>query len=381
MKKKTLQFQVTGIVGIILIIACIILTANSLFSADSYYGDYAAMMEAGLLEYDSVLPENTLPDESEPDTTYQEVYHKFSVHSIWIMVVTILIALGVTYWAVGRLVRPLKELTQTLRSTDDRNLDKRVNLPEAQEEVRILADAYNGMLQRLEEAFLVQKSFAANAAHELKTPLAVIKSSLQVLEMNPDPETADYREFMDDTGRSLERIIKTVEGLLALANMTSAQSDQCVNLYPLLEQAAEELSLHADTGQIRLNLYKETEAYAWGNPNLLYRAFYNLIENAIKYNVSGGEVTIRQKQAAHLVSIEVEDSGVGIEKEALDHIFEPFYRADPSRSQKIPGSGLGLAVVKMIVDKYEGKVEVESEAGKGSIFRIYLTASEPAELS
>ncbi|MCB7303682.1 sensor histidine kinase [Bariatricus massiliensis] len=106
-----------------------------------------------------------------------------------------------------------------------------------------------------------------------------------------------------------------------------------------------------------------------------------MIENAIKYNVPGGEVTVRQKQTAHLVNIEVEDSGVGIEKEALEHIFEPFYRADPSRSQKIPGSGLGLAVVKMIVDKYEGKVVVESEAGKGSIFRIYLTASEPAELS
>lgn len=204
---------------------------------------------------------------------------------------------------------------------------------------------------------------------------------VEVLAGMKESEEANRLQMLVLAGLAFGKLPKPEGNAEKMANMTSAQSDQCVKLYPLLEQAAEELSLHADTGQIRLNLYKETEAYAWGNPNLLYRAFYNLIENAIKYNVPGGEVTIRQKQAAHLVSIEVEDSGVGIEKEALDHIFEPFYRADPSRSQKIPGSGLGLAVVEMIVDKYEGQVEVESEPGKGSIFRIYLTASEPAELS
>ncbi|MDO4272594.1 MAG: HAMP domain-containing sensor histidine kinase [Eubacteriales bacterium] len=375
-KKNTLQFQVTGIVGIILIIACLLLTGNSLFSADNYYGDYAALIEQGLVEYDSVLPENSILSQIEPDISYQDVYQKFSVRSVAAMLLTILLALAATYWAVGRLVRPLRELTQSLKSTDDQNLDKRVNLPGAQAEVKILADAYNGMLERLEEAFLIQKSFAANAAHELKTPLAVIKSSLQVLDMNPDPGTEDYQEFMEDTDKSLERIIKTVEGLLALANLTAVQEKQNVEVYPLLELAVEELSPQAETRQIELSVDKETECFVYGNQDLLYRAFYNLIENAVKYNLPGGRVMIRQKQEGDWVSIQVEDNGIGMEKETVDHIFEPFYRGDPSRSQKIPGSGLGLAVVKMILDKHDGKIETVSEIGKGSIFRIYLKAAE-----
>lgn len=372
-RRNTLQLQITGIVGMILLLACLILTANSLLSAHSYYGDYVSLLEEGIVEYDSALPEGTLPPAIDPAATYQNAALKFSKQSVLAMVVIGLLAVGLTYWAVGKMLRPLKRLTDSVEAVDEQNLHQRVEPSGAQGEVLVLTESFNGMLDRLEDAFLIQKSFAANAAHELKTPLAVIKSSLQVLEMNPHPETSDYEEFMDDTGKSLERIIKTVEGLLALANLAAAGTDQKVEVSALLEQAVRELSGKAKNAQVELSV-SCVDAEVTGNPSLLYRAFYNLIENAVKYNRKGGRVEIAVRQDEGHVMIRITDNGIGIEREAVSHIFEPFYRADQSRSQKIPGSGLGLAVVKMILDKHDGKISVESQAGKGTQFEVCLNA-------
>lgn len=372
-RRNTLQLQITGIVGMILLLACLILTANSLLSAHSYYGDYVSLLEEGIVEYDSALPEGTLPPAIDPAATYQNAALKFSKQSVLAMVVIGLLAVGLTYWAVGKMLRPLKRLTDSVEAVDEQNLHQRVEPSGAQGEVLVLTESFNGMLDRLEDAFLIQKSFAANAAHELKTPLAVIKSSLQVLEMNPHPETSDYEEFMDDTGKSLERIIKTVEGLLALANLAAAGTDQKVEVSALLEQAVRELSGKAKNAQVELSV-SGVDAEVTGNPSLLYRAFYNLIENAVKYNRKGGRVEIAVRQDEGHVMIRITDNGIGIEREAVSHIFEPFYRADQSRSQKIPGSGLGLAVVKMILDKHDGKISVESQAGKGTQFEVCLNA-------
>lgn len=372
-RRNTLQLQITGIVGMILLLACLILTANSLLSAHSYYGDYVSLLEEGIVEYDSALPEGTLPPAIDPAATYQNAALKFSKQSVLAMVVIGLLAVGLTYWAVGKMLRPLKRLTDSVEAVDEQNLHQRVGPSGAQGEVLVLTESFNGMLDRLEDAFLIQKSFAANAAHELKTPLAVIKSSLQVLEMNPHPETSDYEEFMDDTGKSLERIIKTVEGLLALANLAAAGTDQKVEVSALLEQAVRELSGKAKNAQVELSV-SCVDAEVTGNPSLLYRAFYNLIENAVKYNRKGGRVEIAVRQDEGHVMIRITDNGIGIEREAVSHIFEPFYRADQSRSQKIPGSGLGLAVVKMILDKHDGKISVESQAGKGTQFEVCLNA-------
>ena len=280
--ENTLQLQITGIVGLILLTACLLLTANSLFSAHNYYD---SLLEAGLIERETYVSDTTPPvaydsdithdsdmesgtnpgyssdpysasdpqygSDSEysadmgydPDMTYQDVSSRFSRQSVVFMVVIVLFALAATYWAVGKMLRPLKRLIHSVQTTGDYNLDHRVDSTGAQGEVLVLNEAYNDMLERLEEAFLIQKSFAANAAHELKTPLAVIKSSLQVLEMMPAPKVEDYREFMDDTDKSLNRSIKTVEGLLALANLAEVPVQQEVELSSLLEQAVQELSL------------------------------------------------------------------------------------------------------------------------------------------
>lgn len=378
MKKWTLQVRVTVIVGVILLAACALLTINSLLAARTYYGDYAQLLASGAAEVDPALSAEIGPLRLAVNDFYQRASQRFSGQSLGAMVLIVALALAATYWAAGWMLRPLKELTQAARTMDGRHLDRRVPLQNARGEVLVLAEAFNYMLARLEEAFIVQKSFAANAAHELKTPLTVIKSSLQVLEMAPDPQPADYREFMQDTGQSLDRLVKTVEGLSALAGLDNAPMDEAVDVYALARQAQGELSAQAAAASVSLSVSGAPAAKVRGSSALLYRLLYNLMENAVKYNRPGGSVDVQVGQGESTVRVRVADTGIGIEEGALPHIFEPFYRADPSRSQKVPGSGLGLALVQLIAERHGGKVSAESEAGEGSLFTVVLNRG-PAE--
>lgn len=372
MRKYTLQARITLIVGLILTASCLFLTINSLISARTYYGDYMELLEEGMIEYDPVLPEGTLPPAINPTLYYQDASQKFSIHSAIAMVLIAVLGLAAAYWAAGRVLKPLNELTRSVRGVDDRHLDRRVNSQGAQGEVLELTQSFNGLLERLEQAFLIQKSFASNAAHELKTPLAVMKTSLQVMKMDPNPGEEDFREFIHDTEKSLERIIKTVEGLLTLANPEDIVMDSSLQLYPLLEQAADELSDMAGARGVSLSVAGEKGVTVRGSQTLLYRVLFNLIENAVKYNRDGGAVMAAVNQEGSHVRVRVEDNGVGMDEETLLHIFEPFYRADPSRSQQIPGSGLGLAVVKLILERHGGEIHVQSREGCGTVFTVIL---------
>lgn len=370
MKKWTLQMRLTIFVGVILLAVCALLTANSLFAANTYYGNYASLIESGLAEVDPTWDgaQRFDPSQVSAGEFYREASQKFSAQSLAVMALLVVLGVGCTYMVTGRILRPLRKLTQSVQVVDDLHLDQRVATEGARGEVLALTESFNGMLDRLEQSFSIEKRFAANAAHELKTPLATIKSSLQVLEMSPQPKEEDYVEFMADTGESVERIIRTVEGLLSLTRVEAAPVGETVALGPLLDQAVRELKDRAEAGGITLSV--SGQAVMRGNSNLLYRAIFNLMENAIKYNRPGGfaAVTLEQKKAG--VRIQVMDTGTGIEAEALPHIFEPFYRADPSRSQQISGSGLGLSVVKLIVERHGGELEVTSHPGEGTAFTI-----------
>ncbi len=373
MKRWTLQVRLTVVVGVILLSVCLLLTANSLLAADTYYGNYASLIESGQVELDPAWFEADRFDPAavSPGEFYREASHRFSIQSLVVMALLVVLSVGCTYWTAGRILRPLRKLTESVRVVDDLHLDHRVATEGAKGEVLALTESFNGMLDRLENSFSIQKRFAANAAHELKTPLAVIKSSLQVLEMSPQPQEEDYQEFMADTGESLERIIQTVEGLLSLANLEAAPVGETVELRTLLDQAVRELSGRAEEYGVMLAVSGQAPPVR-GNASLLYRAVFNLIENAIKYNRPGGRVTVTMEQSDGNVCIQVEDTGTGIEADALPHIFEPFYRADPSRSQQISGSGLGLSVAKLIVERHGGKIEVTSKREAGSVFSVML---------
>lgn len=372
MKKYTLQIRITTVVGLILVMSCLLLTVHSLISARTYYGNYVDLLEEGLVEYDPALPEGELPPALYSESRYQDVSRRFSNQSVLAMALVTLTAMAVTYWATGRVLKPLKELTLLAHEIDEQHLDRRVNPKDAQGEVMELARSFNRMLERLEEAFLIQRSFATHAAHELKTPLAVMKASLQVLKMNPEPAKEDYDEFICDTEDSLERIIKTVKGLLDIANMEQLEEITDVTLYPLIETAAKELAARAEARNVIISVAGDRDLQVHASPNLLYRVFFNLTENAVKYNHDGGNVDITVKQEKGRACVVVEDSGIGMDETVLSHIFEPFYRADPSRSQRIPGSGLGLAVVRLILERHGGEIQVQSREGVGTVFTVML---------
>lgn len=240
-----------------------------------------------------------------------------------------------------------------------------LNLPKVDAEVIQLTNSFNGMLDRLENSFTIQKNFAANAAHELKTPLAAMKTSLQVLQMEDPPKLEDYEIFVRRAEKSLNRLIPTVEELTALTNEFARHDETNVSIKDILEQAIQELSPLAENRQIEITIGGKTGSIN-GNWDLLYRAFYNLMENAVKYNRPGGIVTIILDSENGRNTIEISDTGQGISAEGLSHIFEPFYREDRSRSQKIPGSGLGMALVKLIIERHHGTICVESEKERGT---------------
>lgn len=365
MKKWSLQMRITCFIGMILVLACLLLTYRSILSATAYYNWIErmgkSMMQSGMDIRLIIMPEFVS-------------FRQFSARSIGVMLLTIVVGLVFTYWATGRLLRPLIKLTAAIRQVDEGSLHHRVELPDATGETLQLTNSFNNMLVRLEDSFTVQKNFAANAAHELKTPLAVIKTSLQVLNLDEEPTPEDYRAFAQSTGIALDRLINTVDKLLALTNASAAGAESDVCLTELLDQITSDLSIRAREKQLKISVAGDAVSVR-SDRTLLYRAFSNLVENSIKYNHEKGSVEIFIRDSGEQVQVEIVDTGIGIPAVDIPHIFEPLYRADRSRSQKISGSGLGLAIVKLIIERYHGSILVESEAEHGTRMVVLLPRS------
>lgn len=374
MKRRSLRIQITAAVGCIVALACVALTLNSILSADNYYTPYLSeemMVDPALLgEVDATL--------YEPDTV-ENLTYSFSLQGLGVMLLTIGASLGFTWWATGRLLRPLENLTASIRAIDQAKLSQPLKISGDSREVSQLTDSFNTMLQRLDGSFQVQKRFAADAAHELKTPLAAMKASLQVLQMDSDPSKEEYREFVQDTDLSLERLIRTVESLLVLAGSSSLQEQEQVDLRDLSESVLESLTPKAEGADVSLSLEGGSLPCS-GSRTLFYRCLYNVVDNAIKYNRTGGRVTLRLKQEVNWAAVEVSDTGTGISQEELPSIFDPFYRADPSRSQAIEGAGLGLAIVRRVMERYGGEVRARSTPGIGTTITLRFR-SQPTSVS
>lgn len=358
MKKWPLRVQITLLVGLVLTLACVLLTANSIYSAQGYYG----VLEGETQIEDVPEGEVIVPGRG---SSYAIATRQFSMQSVVVMLAAVLLSVALTYWLTGHLLRPLTGLTGSIRAIDQEQLHQRVELPQANGEVRELTESFNGMLARLENSFEIQKNFAANAAHELKTPLAVLKTSLQVLEMDAEPDREDYQEFTAAAKASIDRLAATVDALMTLAWGDGGDTTEDVAIRPLLDLIFSELRLRAEAGGVLCTLSGECLPVR-GDPMLIYRALFNLIENAVKYTRSGGRVEVTVSQRENGARIQVTDTGIGMSKENTRHAFEPFYRADHSRSQMIPGSGLGLSVVKNIVERLDGNIILESTEDVGT---------------
>ena len=289
---------------------------------------------------------------------------KFHFTTIYAMIVLIGVGSVLTYIYASKTLKPLEQLTETANHININNLDENIPLPNTGDEVERLTKSFNDMTTKLNASYQVQKNFSANAAHELRTPLATIQTQLDVFELKTDRNPTEYTALIKSVSQSTERLSNLVNDLLSFTNEQDVDMTKSVDLHGLIEEIIFELEENAKAKNIKIILEGEGEIF--GSDGLLQRAFYNLISNAIRYNVDGGNIaiTISNKK------VTVADTGVGIPEEAKPNIFNTFFCVDKSRSRELGGSGLGLAIVKNIIEKHGGSIYVEDNKPQGSIFIV-----------
>lgn len=379
MRKLSLRSKIVIMTSVIITIACQLLTINSVLSTNKFARsmigyDSRVRLEGGNgdVEEDSnyvdneyIAPQNI----EENQISYKNTMTLFSIRAVLVMIITILVFALLAYYVTGQMLEPLSNLNNSIKTINEKNLKQRVKLPKYEDEVFELTESFNSMMNRLEQSYVAQKNFSSNAAHELKTPLSIMKTSLQVLEMDEDPTEEDYKEFVLDIKQSMDRLIKTVESLLALTNQSMEATNEEVFVLDIINKIIDELSSIIVEKNISVTIVGD-ELMLFYNKILLYRIFYNLIENAIKYNKTNGFIRISLNNEGNKSYVLIEDNGIGMDKETINNIFQPFFRADLSRSQKIPGNGLGMSIVKTILERYDGDIEVKSKLNEGTSIKV-----------
>lgn len=395
MKKLSLQARITIICALILTGIAVLLTLVSVRNAQStytnqfelYLGDDISFQynEDGFTYKGS--DENLVNDilgfvngyinggdaqsQNKKSSFLNEARRKFATESLGYMIFLIAAGIILIYILVRKALGPVRKLSRTVKEINENNLYQKIEEPQAKDEIRSLTGSFNGMLERLHRSFANQKNFAANVAHELKTPLATMKAGIQVLEMDEQPGLEDYKETIEVIKKSTQRMIDVVEDLLELSGKEQVDFSSVVDLNKIFQELQQDLSVKAEAMKVSVRLNR-CEGSVEGNETLLYRALYNLMENAIKYNREGGYVYADCDIKGPMIKITISDNGAGISDEAKEHIFEPFFRAGRNSSRAIGGSGLGLAIVKEIIEKHKGRISVYSIEGEGTNFEILL---------
>ena len=330
-----------------------------------------------------------LPNTDIPTTTTDEIQVVLNPKSVvadtvkntqiefWIksLAITLIITLTVSflmYLIVGYALYPLRELTLKIEDIQAKNLKEPILSKSNSTEIERLTLAFNRLLLRLEETFATQRQFSANAAHELRTPLAVMSTKFEVFEKNKNPDEADYKEAIGMARSQTDRLSHVIDILLEMTELQSAPKSDSISLSEITEEVICDLVAVADKKNISL-IQEDGEARLTGSDTLVYRAVYNLIENAIKYNKEGGTVSVAIAEDEDFVKVIITDTGSGIAKEDWDKIFEPFFRVDKSRSRSMGGAGLGLALVKEIAVRHGGDVKVVESSDRGSSIELSLS--------
>lgn len=280
-------------------------------------------------------------------------------------------ALGV-YWISKQALLPIQRLNRLVSEIQASSLDQRLSLRGPKDEIKQLSDAFDNMLERLERAFDQQGRFVADAAHELRTPLANMRINLEVVQQDPRATKSDFHELLNIFDRSLRRLEGLVEDLLLLAKGEKEVQREPTNIGKLLVNATKEAEAVSREYKVALKLDIKDDIVLAADAPLLSLAFRNLILNGIQYNSPGGVVSITIQATNRSAIIKVADTGVGISESDLPYIFDRFHRVDQSRARHLGGAGLGLSIASHIVELHGGHIEVESTPGIGSCFTVRL---------
>ena len=370
MKKFSLQWRITLMTALLIGLTCIAMNLM-LCSSGVYYMDRIAdalrgggtviITDEGTASFD---PQFAEPGE-ELTIVVDGVQGRFRTTNWYITAVVTVLSGILAYFVSGHALKPLHSFASQVERVQMNNLaDMRID-EDALPEFKLLSQSFNQMLERLNDAFAAQRQFTGNAAHELRTPLALLQAQLELFSAeHPDmqPETAEFLSLLREQTERLTRLTKT---LLEMSNLRQVARNERIRLAPMIEEIFTDLAPLSD--KLGITLTAEGDGIMTGSDALIYRLIFNLTENAVKYNRPGGSVRVSVAQEPEKLLIRVSDNGCGIPEEYQQSIFQPFFRVDKSRSREYGGAGLGLSLVWEIADIHGGSVRVEESSKNGTV--------------
>lgn len=390
----SLQLKLTLLLSLLMIVSCILMyffISHSAVSGMDGLQNY--MIKVDPQDGDSPITFNVDPKALFPqfEQEIQETKEAFLLRSVIATTIIILLSSVCTYFLTKKTLTPLQKLTSEVSQIQAQNLSTQLAVPNSKDEIAQLTSSFNEMLTRLDNAFSTQKQFSANAAHELRTPLAVLQTNLEVFEKKQEPEMVEYQQLFTMIKEQTARLSQLVGTLLDMTNLKSVPRTDHVSLEELVDEVFCDLDPVAEKAGISIH-FDDSSSQDWhtdvhtpdasalnnnirnitGSYVLLYRAVYNLVENAIKYNRPNGSVTVSVKEKNGQAMILVKDTGIGISPENQKKIFDPFFRVDKSRSRAMGGAGLGLALVDSIAKEHGGIVKVLESSETGSTIALML---------
>ena len=381
MKKMSLQWRLTCIITLYIAIICGCLTMlvyrNGVYYIDSLQEAVDAQGDDKVDDSDEIyisIPDDKW-DEFANDFSVQVYNNKADYRKNSLIISALLAFLGgvATYFISGHALKPIREFSEKIEEVQAQNLADSQIEENTVKELNQLSVSYNKMLERLSDAFEVQRQFTANAAHELRTPLALIQVQLDLYNSTRHPgndvDTLQTIRMVTEQNGRLSKMVKT---LLDMSELQTVGRDEKIIVDALVDEVLADLEPLAQEKSIKL-IGKCKAATMVGSDILIYRLVYNLVENAIKYNHLGGQVTVTAYQKEKQVYLSVADTGSGIPEELRERVFEPFFRVDKSRSRELGGVGLGLALVREIVRVHDGSITVKSNPSGGTIFEVLFT--------
>lgn len=272
------------------------------------------------------------------------------------------------YWIAGLALRPLGRMTHTVRGIRSDKLDQRLELESADQEIKALAEAFDSMLDNLQNSFAQQGNMASMAAHELRTPMATLRTSLEIVNADPNARVEDYRQLVPVVSRTLARMDRLIADLLVMAKEESSLIHEEIALRALVSEVLDDLTPLASEHDVQLHLTPGEDVAVYGDPVLLARVFSNLLENGIRYNHKDGMVTVDIEKHGSQARVTISDTGVGISLIEQARVFQQFYRVPGSRHLHKGGAGLGLSIVSHILRLHKGQIQVENESPQGTRF-------------
>ena len=378
MKRMSLQWRLTCIITVYIAVICGCLTMfvykNGVYYIDSLQETVDAQGEDNGEDTDEIyisIPDDKW-DEFANDFSIQAYNNKEDYKKNSLLISAILAFIGgvVTYFISGHALRPIREFSDKIEEVQAQNLAASRIEENKVKELNQLSVSYNKMLERLSDAFEIQRQFTANAAHELRTPLSLMQVQLDLYNSTRHPDNdADTLQTIKMVTEQNGRLSKMVKTLLDMSELQTVGRDDEIMVDALVDEVLADLDPLAQEKNIKLT-GKCKNITMVGSDILIYRLVYNLVENAIKYNHSGGQVTVTADRKENHVYLSVEDTGAGIPEELKERVFEPFFRVDKSRSRELGGVGLGLALVREIVRVHDGSITVKSNPSGGTIFEV-----------